>query len=94
MAIHIRRRRIRGARAAARDVTVCFGRVIRDTTDVKRRVMTQPLVVRNHKFLHGWFGNGLVFDGRARKFRRDGRDWRATQAVEPKSRSGHAKPDR
>jgi hypothetical protein len=33
--------------------------MIRDTTDVKRRVMTQPLVVRNHKPLHGVVRNRL-----------------------------------
>jgi len=37
--------------------------MIRDTTDVKRRVMTQPLVVRNHKPLHGWFATALFLAG-------------------------------
>src|SRR5262249_7511106 len=37
--------------------------MIRDTTDVKRRVMTQPLVVINHKHLHGWFATALFLAG-------------------------------
>jgi hypothetical protein len=37
--------------------------MIRDTSDVKRRVMTQPLVVRNHKLLHGWFATALFLAG-------------------------------
>ena len=37
--------------------------MVRDTTDVKRRVMTQPLVVRNHKPLHGWFATALFLAG-------------------------------
>src|SRR5262245_4809842 len=37
--------------------------MIRDTTDVKRRVMTQPLVVRNHKPLRGWFATALFLAG-------------------------------
>src|SRR5262249_29021528 len=37
--------------------------MIRDTTDVKRRVMTQPLVVRNHKPLRGVFATALFLAG-------------------------------
>jgi len=37
--------------------------MIRDTIDVKRRVMTHPLVVRNHKPLHGWFATALFLAG-------------------------------
>ena len=37
--------------------------MIRDTTDVKRRVVTQPLVVRNHKPLHRWFATALLLAG-------------------------------
>jgi hypothetical protein len=36
--------------------------MIRDAADVKRRVMTQPLVVRNHKPLHG-FATALFLAG-------------------------------
>ena len=37
--------------------------MIRDATDVKRRVMAQPLVLRNHKLLHGWFATALFLTG-------------------------------
>ena len=37
--------------------------MIRDTIDVKRRVMTHPLVVRNHQPLHGWFATALFLAG-------------------------------
>jgi len=33
--------------------------MIRGMTDVKRRVMIHPFVVRNHKPLHGWFAMAL-----------------------------------
>ena len=33
------------------------------TSPVKRCVMTQPLVVRNHKLLHGWFATALFLTG-------------------------------
>ena len=36
--------------------------MIRDAADVKRRVMTQPLEVRNHKALHG-FATALFLAG-------------------------------
>src|SRR5215472_13036271 len=64
------------ARRRRRRVAACGGRsrprcdsllwesgLVRDTTDVKRRVMTQPLVVRNHKPLHGWFATALFLAG-------------------------------
>ena len=37
--------------------------MIRDTTDVKCRVMTHPLVVINYKHLHGWFATALFLAG-------------------------------
>jgi hypothetical protein len=37
--------------------------MIRGTTDAKRRVMTQPLVLRNHKLLHRWFAMALFLTG-------------------------------
>jgi hypothetical protein len=69
------RGRLRRAHSSACDGLLWESGMIRDTSDLKRGVMTQPLVVRNHK---PWVvRNGLVFGGRARKFRREGRDWRA-----------------
>src|SRR5262249_10364863 len=54
----------RGARSRRRcDSLISESGMIRDTTDVKRRVMTQPLVVRNHKPLHGWFATALFLAG-------------------------------
>src|SRR5262245_61084225 len=37
--------------------------MIRGMTDVKRRVMTHPFVVRNHKPLHAWFAMALFLAG-------------------------------
>jgi hypothetical protein len=54
----------RGARGSARcDSLLWESGMIRDTTDVKRRVVTQPLVVRNHKPLHRWFATALLLAG-------------------------------
>src|SRR5262249_61188074 len=54
----------RGERSRPRcDSLLWESGMIRDTTDVKRRVMTQPLVVINHKPLHGWFATALFLAG-------------------------------
>ena len=51
--------------------------MVRDTTDVKRRVMTQPLVVRNHKPLHGWFATALFLAGALASSGVAAANWRA-----------------
>src|SRR5262249_60662881 len=61
-----RRRRVAACGGCSRprcDSLLWESGMIRDTTDVKRRVMTQPLVVRNHKPLHGWFATALFLAG-------------------------------
>ena len=61
-----RRRRVATCRGRSRPRCVSLlweSGMVRDTTDVKRRVMTQPLVVRNHKPLHGWFATALFLAG-------------------------------
>src|SRR5262245_12419822 len=59
-----RRGRSRRARSSARyDSLLWESEMTRDTTDVKRHVMTQPLVVINHKSSHGWFASALFLAG-------------------------------
>jgi hypothetical protein len=59
-----RRDRSRRGRSSARcDSLLWENEMIRDATDVKRRVMAQPLVLRNHKLLHGWFATALFLTG-------------------------------
>src|SRR5262249_15767435 len=54
----------RGERSRPRcDSLLWESGMIRDTTDVKRHVMTHPLVVINHKPLHGWFATALFLAG-------------------------------
>jgi hypothetical protein len=55
------RGRLRRAHSSACDSLLGESGMIRDTTE--RRVMTQPLAVRDHKPLHGWFATALFLAG-------------------------------